>query len=342
MRFVLLAWLFTRAVVAIAFAVASPHPLASAGNWDGAWYGSIAQHGYGFVRGAKSDAGFFPMYPFLASALMRGGMTWPLAGIVVNNIAFLAALFVLYDLALRKWDAATARWCIAFTCACPLSLFASVAYREGVYLLCTALALWWALRSKDLAGGLAGAAASATAQLGSALAAALVMEAVLARRGMRTIAYRALAFAGVAGVAFFCYLRFGDPLAFVHAEQGWRSIGIDGGAWLRVLRSLTTWNGFVANVMVIALVPVTAIALLVQRRALGLLLVLYGLLALAVIVFAGEPISADRYAFAIIPVLLVWGRIFGRMQWVGVALVVGMLALLAYDTVRFAQFHWVA
>lgn len=342
MRFVLLAWLLSRAVIAAAFYIASPHPIASAGVWDGAWYGSIAQHGYGFVHGAKSDVAFLPVYPLLASLLVRAGVTWPLAGLIVNNAAFLAALFVLYDLARKKWNTATARWCITFACVCPLSLFASVAYHEGIYLLCTALALRWALESKDLASGLAGAIATATALLGSALAGALVVEAILMRRGARAIAFRALAFTGIASFVFFCYVRFGDPLAFVHAEQGWRSAGVDIGAWLRVVQSLGAWNGFLANALVVALVPISAVALIIQRRALGLLMTLYGLFALAIIVVAGEPISADRYAFALVPVLFVWGRILERMQAAGFGLALALLALLFYDTLRFAQSHWVA
>ena len=62
MRFVLAAWLVTRAIVVAALFYATPHPLASTGNWDGAWYGSIAQHGYGFtIQTDKSDIAFFPL-----------------------------------------------------------------------------------------------------------------------------------------------------------------------------------------------------------------------------------------------------------------------------------------
>lgn len=314
--------------------------MASAGNWDGAWYGSIAQHGYGFAtRYAEKDAAFFPLYPMLASLPLRVGITWPLAGIIVSNIAFLAALIVLFKLVRARWNDATACWTVAVTCAIPTSLFASVAYHEGTFLFFSALALWWTLRDQRLAGGLAGAAASATSALGIALAAALVVDAIVRRRGARGIASAALAFSGVGLFALFCWLRFGDPLAFAHGEHAWRTAGVDIAAWYRVYASII---GLWRSNLLVALVPVAAIAIVVQRKSLGLLLSVYGLLTIAIILLAGEPISADRYAFAVIPVLIAFARALQRVPIAGGAVVLASLALLVYDTVQFARFHWVA
>ena len=340
MRFVLAAWLVTRAIVIAALFYATPHPLASAGNWDGAWYGSIAQHGYGFtIQTDKSDIAFFPLYPILASLLLHAGISWPLAGVLVSNIAFLGALAILYALTRERFTIATARWTVAVTCACPISLFASVAYHEGTYLFFSALALWWTLREARVAGGLAGAAASATSALGIALAAALVVDAVVRRRGARAISAAMLAFGGVGLFAIFCAVRFGDPLAFAHAEAGWRTGGIDIVAWYRVFQSII---GLWSSNLLVVLVPLGAIALIVQRKALGTLLTLYGLLAIGLIFFAGEPIAADRYAFTVIPILIAFARALQRVPIAGAAVVLASLVLLAYDTVEFARFHWVA
>jgi hypothetical protein len=343
MRFTFAVWILSRAVVFVAFLFASNHPLASTGNWDGAWYGSIAQHGYGFAQhGEQHDAAYFPLYPLLASLLLRIGIGWPLAGVLLNNAAFLGALFVLYTIARSKWDITTARWCVAVACTLSPSLFASNAYREGLYLFLSALALWWTLRGARFAGGLAGAAASATSSLGIALALALVTEAIVQRRGARAIACSALAFAGLGFFALFCFLRFGDALAFVHAAHGWRAGGIDIGAWLRVLASLSTPQGFRQNIMVVVLVPLAGLAILMQRNALGMLLTVYGVLAIALIFVAGEPISADRYAYAAIPVLIAVAHVLLRGPVAGAAALIASLGLLAYDTVQFARFYWVA
>ncbi len=327
-------------LIAAAFFAASDHPLASAGNWDGAWYGSIAQHGYGFATlGSQHDIAFFPLYPMLASLLLRAGIGWPLAGVIVNNVAFLLALAIIYRLVSVRWNVPTARWTVATTCAVPTSLFASVAYHEGTFLLFSALSLWWTLRDQRLAGGLAGAAASATSVLGLALAAALAIDAIVQRRGARAIASAALAFGGIGLFALFCWLRFGDPLAFAHAQAGWRTAGIDAGAWYRVFQSIaSSWN----NNLLVVLVPVAAVAIGVQRKELGSLLALYGILAIVLIFLAGEPIGADRYAFVVVPVLIAFARMLQRIPVAGAAALLGSLALLARDAIEFARFHWVA
>jgi hypothetical protein len=340
MRFTLAAWLVSRALIAATFFAASDHPLASAGNWDGAWYGSIAKHGYGVaVLGSQRDVAFFPLFPMLANLLLRAGISWPLAGVIVNSLAFLLALAILYRLVSARWNVATARWTVATTCAVPTSLFASVAYHEGTFLLFSTLALWWTLHDRRLAGGFAGAAASATSVLGAALAGALVIDAVVHRRGARAVASAALAFGGIGLFALFCWLRFGDPLAFAHAQSGWRMAGIDLGAWYRVYRSIIA---FWSSNLLVVLVPLAAVAIVVQRKALGSLLALYGILAIAFIFFAGEPIGADRYAFTVIPVLIAFARMLQRVPIVGAAVLLASLALLVYDAVRFTQFRWVA
>jgi hypothetical protein len=340
MRFTLAAWLLSRTLIVAAFLAASEHPLASAGNWDGAWYGSIAQHGYGFAeRGVQHDVAFFPLFPMLASLLLRAGIGWPLAGVIVNNVAFLFSLAILYRLVCARWNVATARWTVATTCAAPTSLFASVAYHEGTFLFFSTLALWWTLQNRRLAGGLAGAAASATSVLGIALAAALVIEAIARRRGARAIASAVLAFGGIGLFALFCWLRFGDALAFAHAQAGWRTGGIDILAWYRVFQSII---GLWSSNLLVVLVPLAAAAIVVQRKALGSLLAIYGILAIVLIILAGEPIGADRYAFAVVPVLIAFARALQRVPAAGGAVLLGSLALLTYDAVQFAHFNWVA
>jgi hypothetical protein len=251
-------------------------------------------------------------------------------------------MLVLYQMTRERWNAATARWCAAVACACPLSLFGSVAYREGLYLLLSALALWSALRSRRLRAALAAGAASATAVSGVALAAALVIESLLQRRGLRATAVAALAFSGIAAYALFCWYRFGDPLAPLHAQQAWRTTGFDWPAWERVFRSLASIQGLCQNVMLIVLIPLGAIAVIVQHKALGMLMTLYALFALAIFCLAGEPISADRYAYGVIPILIAYGRALQRVPAVGIIALAGSLALLGYDAVQFARFHWVA
>ena len=342
MRFTFAAWLLTRLLIVAVFAIASPHPIDSMNNWDGAWYGSIAWHGYGYAHlGAQRDVAFFPLFPFSIGAIARTGVPWQLAAVVLNNAAFLGALLLMWNVARARWDGATARWCVAFACACPMTLFASVGYPEACYLLASALALFFALRHRGLPAALWGAAATATSAIGLALACALIGDA-LVRRRWRRAGVALLSLTGIGAFVLLCWRQFGDPLAFVHAQHAWRSaFGFDAPAWANVLRSLTTRDGSTLNVMTIVLVPFGAVAVFVQRRALGPVMTAYAVIALALILFSGEPISAARKAYSVLPVLLALGRALARTPRLGVPALGLCLVLLVQDADAFAHFRWV-
>src|SRR5207237_1206701 len=62
--------------------------------WDGIWYRLIADHGYLLVAGRQSDPAFFPLYPLLLKVAAATGLPLGVAGIVLSNLLFLAALLV--------------------------------------------------------------------------------------------------------------------------------------------------------------------------------------------------------------------------------------------------------
>jgi hypothetical protein len=322
--------------------LASPHPLAATNNWDGAWYESIALHGYGYAQnGAQTDRAFFPLFPLLAHILMFARVPWTIAALTIDNGCFLVALLFIYRIAERMWNARQARWCVAFACACPMSLFASAAYPEALYLALTAAALWTHATGSRARAVILTAAATAASAVGVALGAALVVTA-LAQRQWRYAVVALASFAGIAAFAIFCAMRFGDPLAFVHAQHAWRSsLGFNAAAWWNLLRSLASIDGFRLNVMTVVLVPLAAIATIVQRRALGPVMCTYALFAIALLAFSGEPISADRKAFTVVPILLSLGRPLARSRPFGIAVILILAALLAADSWSFARFLWV-
>lgn len=339
MRFVVLAWALSRGVV-LGVLLANGHSSALS-NWDGAWYGSIAMHGYEFARDQRQhNVAFFPLLPLIAAPFVRI-FPWPLVAGVISNAAFLAALAVLHRLSARRFDAVAANWCVAFATLLPPSLFSSVAYPQSLFLLCSAGALYLLDRNRDLLGGCAGALASAASPLGVPLASAMLIDGIARRRG-GAIAAGIIALCGVGAFAVYCALRFGDALAFVHAQRAWRSgFGFDVHAWRAILLSLSSLDGFRQNVMLL-LVPVGALAVVAQSRQLGRLMTLYALLALAMLVFSGTPFSVDRNAYAIAPVLIAIGAVARRVPPVGYVVLALSALLLVIDAGRFAHFEWVA
>ncbi len=235
MRFVALVWLSTRVAIVLALAVSAPHGFVDAlGHWDGAWYGSIVAHGYSFSPdGSQHNIAFFPVYPLVCRALTAVAIPWPIAGAIVSNIAFFGSLCVVYAYARNRFDERTARALVIVMCVLPLSLFCTVAYSESLFMLFAALSLWAFDRKRYALAGVAAAAASATRPLGTALALGSIAATVVERRGVAAIAAVSLGLAGIAAFCAFCAVKFGDALAFVHAQPAWRHTnGLAAGAWL--------------------------------------------------------------------------------------------------------------
>ncbi len=341
MRFVVLSWALSRLlVVGIILSYGPPGAFA---NWDGAWYGSILMHGYEYAPdGRQHNVAFFPLFPLVAAPFTAGGLPWPVVAAVLANVLFFAAIVVLYRLAARRYDAAVAKWSIAVACLLPPSLFCSVAYPQSLFLLCSAGALYLWDRSNFTLAGCAGALASAATPLGIPLACAMVLNGIVQRRASAIVA-GVIASCGIAAFALYCALHFGDAVAFIHAQRGWRSgFGIDVHAWRAIFASLLTVDGVRQNIMVVILVPLGIVAVVAQAKNLGPLMSLYALFALAMLVFSGTPFSVDREAYALAPLLIAYGATLRRVPAAGYVVLALCALLLVVDSGRFARFEWVA
>src|SRR5437588_429623 len=105
-------------------------------HFDAQYFAVITHYGYtgGPVPPLPATAyrlAFFPLLPFLAQLL--GGSEWSL--LAVTNLAFLAALTVLYLLARRHLDDSKSRLLLWILALGPASIFFSYAYSESLLLL---------------------------------------------------------------------------------------------------------------------------------------------------------------------------------------------------------------
>lgn len=172
---------------------------------------------------------------------MTLGLPFAVAGTLVNNLAFWGALRLVYGWVAARHGLAAARWATAVLAWCPLSLFGTVAYTEGLFLLWSTAAL----RAFDCQQygqtALWGALATATRPTGLALLPAFWIVAWRERRP--EIAYLAggAAVTGVLLFSVYCGLRLGDPLAFIHAQKAWRpALGVDWAGWLKLISQVTS------------------------------------------------------------------------------------------------------
>ncbi|GAB1544019.1 membrane protein [Scytonema sp. NUACC21] len=208
--------------------------------WDSGWYEQIASIGYQYSDNKQlHSVAFFPLFPLTARALMTFGCTFQIAGTLVNNLAFLAALIVLYGWINEQHGVSAARWTTAVLAWCPLSLFGTVIYTEGLYLFLSTAALRAFDKQQYGKTAFWGALATATRPTGVALLLAFVLVAVLERRGMKALIASLATGGGLVLFSLYCQIKYGDALAFFHAQKAWRpTMGIDWMSWLKMLMQI--------------------------------------------------------------------------------------------------------
>ncbi len=237
-QFVLGMWALSRlvlviAIVGIAPALADGHNAAHLTfGWagflrhDGEWYEKIATAGYDYAPDGKMHTiPFFPFFPLVCRGLMALGCSFPLAGVVINSLAFLGALMVIYRWMGDRYDRRVARWTVAILVWSPMALYSMVTYTEGLFLLLSTLALRSFDQKRHGQAALWGALATATRLAGVMLVPTFAIVALRQRRVGMAYAAAAIASLGFLLYVGFCTVQFGEPLAFlkVQAAFGQRS-----------------------------------------------------------------------------------------------------------------------
>jgi Gpi18-like mannosyltransferase len=210
-------------------------------RWDTGHFTSIATQGY--VNALKTA--FFPLYPLLMRALMIATHNNALiAGLLISDISGLIALLVLYQLVREDFDQERALRTVLYLSLFPTAFFLMAAYNEALFLCFSLLSFYYMRHSKWWLAGLFGFCASLTRSAGLFLLVPFAYE-YLYQRQFQFMKIRwnvisgALIPAGIAVFAAYCYVRFGDPLAFSHVQVYWQ-------------RHLALpWHGIVSSISII-------------------------------------------------------------------------------------------
>ncbi len=201
--------------------------LTSWNRWDAANYVRIAQFGYQKVY----DTAFLPLFPLLISAIahLLGSWSYLLVGTVLSNAALLGVLFVIYQLAVEAQGEQVARRTLLYLCIFPTAFFFFAAYNESLFLLLTSGAFLAMRRQKWWLAGLLGMLAAMTRPAGMFLGVIYLWELWASRESIsaarQKIWLRLLPIllipVGLIGYCIFCWVTFGNPLAFVAVQSHW-------------------------------------------------------------------------------------------------------------------------
>ena len=305
-------------------------------HWDGKWYLEIANLGYSYADdGEYHSVAFYPLFPLLMRGLMTLGMQAEVAGVLINSLAFLGALVLVYFWVEEQYDTDAAKWATSVLAWCPLSLFCTVIYTEGLFLLLTTAALRAFEKGEYIWAAFWGALTTATRGPGVALIPAFLLVAWREKRP--PLAYVA-GFASAIGFfsfSLYCAIRFGDALAFVHVQKAWLHPG-----WLEILSEAL--KGDIADISRIVMIFGSGYLLWFFRKKLSMIVLIYGFCSLALLVSLGVLLSVNRFAYAIVPLSITMGLLAAAKPRWGYGLMGLFGVFLLYLSVRFASWQWVA
>jgi hypothetical protein len=209
---------------------------------DSVYLLGIAAQGYHLepIKLGFLDWAFFPFYPLVvrvASILTLGNIA--LAGVLVSNLAFIAAMPLLYELALPRLGHERAIRSLAFVALAPGAVPFAMAYTDSLFLLLAAGAFVAAERGRWPVMAILFGLASLTRPQGILLGIPLAMLIWRAGRTERREAaegwtsrpwWLRLGWLGTGPLAFLGFSAYlgatvGDPLGMLHAQQAWTDIG---------------------------------------------------------------------------------------------------------------------
>jgi len=320
--------------------------------WDGLdrldarWFTFVAEEGY---DAAPHSAAFFPLYPVaIRIVAWLPGVDTLSAATIISNLAYLAALIVLYRLTERERSIEAARRTVVVLACFPTAFFFLAPYSESLFLLLTLVAFAAVRRDRWPAAGVAGAAAALTRLIGVVLIPAFLVEAWI--HGDPSTRARRFAWACVIAVGpaiYVCWwwVHAGDPMAPFSAQSAWnRTLAFPlttlGRGFAQAIGGLDQSDGgyWISDFTLTAVAVAGVVA--VRRTAAPSYLVYAGLsllIPLAYPYLGRDLVSMSRFVLVVFPAF--WGiaewceRRWVYVTWVGVS-----TALLAWHAVLFM--HW--
>lgn len=267
---ILVMWLFSRILIAFTMLIIAPlFPISSTGvvanfswdvfsAWDSVWYEKIITNGYDFSSDVKQihTVAFFPLFPLLSRLVMTTGLPFKIASFLVNNLAFLATLIILYFWVEEMYGKNAARWIITTLVWCPYSIYGTVIYTEGLFLLCTTSALKTFEKKQYTWAAFWGLLSTATRVPGITLIPAFLFVSWKEKRPIKAYIASLISVLGIILYSLYCQIQFGDFLAFIHAQKAWRG-DAKGFAWegwwqmlMQVVIGFNNWQaGYIKEIL---------------------------------------------------------------------------------------------
>lgn len=325
-------------------------------RWDSIHYLSVATGGYVIGDTAwNTNTQYMPLFPLLARLLggWAGTAGIVVAGLLIANGAFLAALALLRSEVAAAFDRATADRAVVFLSVFPASLFFSAFYTESLFLLlalttfaCVRRGRWW--------GAAAATALAATCRVPGVLLALPIAVGWWQAYGFRPATLPSLAIRlapialGPLATMALLYADTGDPLATAHTARLWGYALVSPTEHLaNAARLLAPDAGRVAGPgliipLLVLLLFFAAIGWVLRRRQWGWGAWLLTTMLLYLAFPTPTPLaSMPRWLLPLFPAYAAFAW-WGRKPVFRALYLVLSLVLLALSTMLFTRWYWVA
>jgi hypothetical protein len=324
-------------------------------RWDAGWYRHIATHGYvDEVVGptGQRNLPFYPLYPLTMRLVSLSGLDPLTAGILVSNLAFLAALLLLHRMVRARFGADAATRCIILLSVFPFSFYFSAVYSESLFLLLAVGSLYLGHQGRWASASVCALLCGATRAPGVALAPALgllYLERIgFDRRRVRPdVLWLGLSVLGPFLFYAYLHVQFGDPwLAFKATRvAGWWQAGFNLKPVERAVRGMRS----IENLRMGQFPVVFNLNLLAAALGFASLVPVFRRQPLAWSVFATlivasgvlQPGGWGRYVLPAFPVFLAWA-VGLNSRWAFTGAVVVSTLLLALLTILYTHWYWVS
>jgi hypothetical protein len=333
-------------------------------RWDAMWYEALVDGAAHALPPQHSSANFFPLYAWTGWVAALPWRLWLpydraffVGALVVSHASFLIGLCLVFEIAADLVDVDVATRAVWLIACFPFSFFFSAAYSDALYLCLAAATFRLCQRHRFRAASASAAGAIFVRIPGVSLAAVVLIAYAESVRWKWRALHRELA-AGVIlglavlGVLSYFWIRYGSPMAFVHARQtGWgRAAGLS--AFASDWREFTSGPALACGSLVscvrewdltrhllgysyAALLPIALALAWAGRRTIGAALSVWVFVSVALAIPNGLD-GVGRFTAVLFPVFIVAARAL-RTRRAVIATAALMLPFLLLFAGQFAR-----
>lgn len=320
-------------------------------NFDGVHYLILAKYGYGPVG---FEEVFFPLFPALL--YLSGNITASplLSGLILTNLIFLFALFILFFWVKHRYGVSTAWWTILFLLSFPTSFFFGSLYTESLFFLLTLLIFLFFEKNQYLWVGLIGAAASATRLAGILFAPSLLFATFKKKKGIFKVVVLSLTWVGFLFYISYLAIHFHNPFAFLTAQAAFKNARATNFSSLVFLPQvfyryarifvtvpITQYSFWIAAFEVEAFIlPLILLYKGLRMKLFSSSILLFSFFSLLLPTLSGTLSSMPRYVLPLFPLYIILATI--RKRWIKIFIIFSSFILLGVLTALFTHGYWVS